>query len=136
MTMTNEPVNVDAYSRKGKQVKKHIRRAGKRAQRTITGTRDLIEIDDLDDIGVLEVPSAVFEKLKAQVDTPINILKRSGLTPTHLKALVDANGVDSNGNVLVRNRRTGEGMRMKLFNFSPIPYTPSDLSKLSDEGVE
>lgn len=115
--MTKEPTNVDAYNRKGKRVKKHLRRAGKRAQHTITGNRESIEIEDFEDIGILSVPSQVFEQLKAQVDTPMNILKRAGLTPAHLKALVEANGIDSEGNVIIKNRRSGEGMKMQVFNF-------------------
>ena len=131
--MNKEPVNVDAYTRKGRRVRQHIRRAGKKVQKSFTGNRELIEIDDLDDVGILEIPSEVYQKLKAQVDNPLTILKQAGLAFTHITQLVNANGVDSNGNVLIRNRRTGEGMKMKVFNFAPGSYTPSDLSRFSEE---
>lgn len=115
--MTKQPINVDAYNRRGKRVNKHIRRAGKKAHQSLTNNRDIIEIEDFEDIGILNVPAQVYEQLKAQVDTPMNILKRAGLTPAHLKSLVDANGIDGDGNVMIKNRRNGEGMKVKVFDF-------------------
>ena len=117
---------VKSHPRVGtKRVKSHLRRIQKDYERTVNPVREKLEIVELDDISVIEIPSEIFNQIKAGVVTPIEGLKCIGFNDLHLQELFDFNGISDKGEAVLRNGTNGALQKVQLMDFSSPRSPPS-----------
>ncbi len=132
----NNSEYVKGHKRNGKWVKSYIRRGTKSFNRTILGSQDIIDIEEIEETPVITIPNEIFNELQAQVDKPINVLKRYGFNKKQLEELIELKGIRNDGTTLVRNRSNGNTARIKIFDLAPpgVP-TPTGLTMFSEEVI-
>lgn len=108
-----------------KGVKKHIRKIKKDYDRSVDPLRDRLEIVELDEIGVIEVPAEVFNQIKAGVTPPLEGLKNIGFNDMHLQELFELNGISEKGEAVIRNTTNGALQKIQLIDFSSPTSPPS-----------
>jgi hypothetical protein len=127
MMSSDRPVPVKAHPRKGtKGVKRHSRRIKKDLKQIVNPTREKLEIIELDEIGVIEIPAEIFNQIRAGVTPPIQGLKSVGFNDFHLQELFELDGISNTGEAIIRNRTDGALQKVQLIEFtSPdIQYKP------------
>lgn len=129
---------VKPHRRAGRFVKGYFRRIGQSFSREMKGRKDGVHVDSSEGVVSLELDDVTYNKIKAGVDSPRKLLIESGLTKDKIMELVREQGFDGRGMVMVKNRSSGDMMKVKLFDFTDprIPMVRSDLQPLSREIVE
>jgi hypothetical protein len=111
---------VQGHPRKGtKGVKRHLRRIKKDYDRSVNPVREKLEIIELDEIGVIELPSEIFNQIKAGVTPPLQGLKQAGFSDLHLQELFELNGISDKGEAIIRNSTTGAMEKIQVINLTP-----------------
>lgn len=109
--------SVRSHPRVGtKGVKRHIRRIKKDYERSVDPVRNQLEIIELDDIGIIEVPAEIYNQIVCGVKSPLETIKESGFDDMHLQELFELNGISETGEVVIRNATSGALKRIQLLN--------------------
>ncbi|MCK5139118.1 MAG: hypothetical protein KAQ85_04680 [Thermodesulfovibrionia bacterium] len=117
---------VRSHERVGtKGVKRHLRRVKKDYDRSVNPIRDKLEIIELDDIGVIEVPAEIYNQIQAGVTTPIEGLKSIGFNDIHLQELFELNGISERGEAIIRNSTNGALQKIQVYDLSSPRSPPS-----------
>ncbi len=135
--MTNK-TRVRTYKRAGKIVRSHSRRAKKKLDHSLAGRKDGVMLDTSRGNVGLDLDGSVYEQIEKGIDTPINILKKHGLSKEKVMYLVQSQKFDEKGQITIRNRRSNKTMKVKLFDFmyGNYGYRPSGVEPLSEELVK
>jgi len=133
-----ERIYVKAYRRAGKVVKGHFRRVRKKLDQSLSTRHDGVMVDTSSGNVALELDGYIYDMIDKGVDTPINILKKYGLSKEKVMYILETHKFDQKGNIIIRNKRNGDTMRIKLFDFlyGNYGYAPEDVEPLSRELVK
>lgn len=111
---------VRRHPRKGtKGVKRHIRRIKKDYDYSVNPIRQKLQIIELDNIGVIELPAEIFNQIRAGVVTPREGLKKAGFSDTHLQELFELDGINERGEAIIRNGTNGAIHKVKVMDLTP-----------------
>jgi hypothetical protein len=108
--------SVKRHLRDGKPVKSHLRRIKKDMKKVVDPTRDHLEIIELYENGIIEIPSEVYNQIICGVKSPLDAIKETGFDDSHLQELFQVNGISETGEVVIRNATSGALKHVQLLD--------------------